>query len=142
MQGLQRKVKGQLPPAPASYFDLLRTTDAAPFTAKNDSALVAYATPLQCETGAVFLSQDGSFYCGHGTKFAVSKAAMTQMHQQRPALLDGRIRKQDRVKRRFVAKACGCKMVMPNRLAFPELPLVSKGSIENETERENVRECR
>ena len=125
-QGLARKVKqDDLPTKPNSYYELLQDANSERLEMENDSAVVALATPLRCESGPVFLSDDGRFFCGHGSEFIV-KALPTARKQARVDPADTPIKKPHRtIRRRFQTK-CACRLVLPNRMTFPELPLVTE----------------
>jgi hypothetical protein len=127
-QGLTRKVKQEdLPPEPNSYYELLQEMEAECLEMSGTGdAVVALATPLRCESGPVFLADDGRFFCGHGSEFIV-KALPTARKQARVKPTETPIRKPQRtIRRRFHTKTCQCRLVLPNRTTFPELPFVSE----------------
>ena len=126
-QGLTtRKVKPeQLPPKPSSYYKLLQDTGARCLEVEGDPAVVALATPLRCESGPVFLGDDGRFFCGHGNEFIV-KAIPRARKQAHVNPTDTLVKKpQHTIRRRFQSRTCDCRLVLPNRTTFPELPLVT-----------------
>ena len=125
-QGLTRKVKREdLPPEPNSYYELLQEMEVERLEMSGTGdAVNALATPLRCESGPVFLADDGRFFCGHGNEFVV-KALPTARKHVKPT--ETPIKKPQRtIRRRFQTKACQCHLVLPNRTTFPELPFVSE----------------
>ena len=131
-QGLQRKVKGALPPRPSSYFELLCAADAEQLPLVSEPSRELRATPMRCESGPIFLSNDGRFFCNHGNQFAVKKLPTARTHAPKSTTptTESPIKKQSTIRRRFRAMGCDCKMAMPNRASFPELPFaaVERGS--------------
>lgn len=126
-QGLTRKVKPErLPPKPSSYYELLQDAGARRLEPETRPQVTALATPLRCESGPIYLSDDGRFFCGHGSEFVV-KALPTARKQVHVNPAETPIKKPRlTVRRRFQTKACRCHLALPNRATFPELPLVTE----------------
>ena len=83
------------------------------------------ATPLRCESGPVFLSNDGRFFCTHGRPFVIKQVPSARKPSARNPLMshpETPIAKKRTIRRRFGTRTCGCHMAMPNRTSFPELP--------------------
>ena len=135
-QGLSRKVKAELPPRPSSYYNILCTAGAELVVLESTPSLEARATPLRCESGPVALSQDGRFFCGHGHEFVV-KQLPTARNQKPPPPNAAPIKKKQRtIRRRFRTQACECRLALPNRSSFPELPLIEPASSEPPSDRD------
>lgn len=128
--GLQRKVKAALlPPKPSSYHELLRAAGAERLVLAGEPSVEALATPLRCESGAVFLSGDARWFCAHGNEFTVKHIPPPRKPlTPQPAAVSIQKKKNGlRLTRRFLAKQCGCHMALPNRTSFPELPFAIGG---------------
>ena len=116
--GLQGKVKmDRLPPLPPSYFELMKgaSTGHAAVGGEIDNGLLQ--TPLRCDSGPITLSEDGRFFCGHGNEFVIYEMPVHRIKTPSSSICKKSIR------RRFEIGGCGCKLVLPNRSSFPELPL-------------------
>jgi hypothetical protein len=122
-EGLQGVVKMErLPVRPASYFDVLSDNGADRMSIANEPDVTALATPLCCDEGPIYLANDGRFFCSHGKPFEIRQMPKpTRRNAYR--VLDSPIKKQKPIRRRFEIKSCGCKLVLPNRPSFPEVPL-------------------
>ena len=121
-RGLDRSVKAVLPPQPSSYYELLCTATTERVNVDGEPNLAAIATPLLCESGPVALAEDGRFFCGHGHSFVVKRLPTARGQNAPPARTDTAIKKKQVGRRRYATKECGCRLVLPNRAAFPELP--------------------
>jgi len=132
VSGLTRKVEiDQLPPKPRSYFELLKASSAERLQRlESDPSVEALATPLRCESGPVYLGNDGRFFCSHGNEFVVKElpTARKQACVPRPDSTTTPIKKHRSIRRRFRTMACDCVLVLPNRTTFPELPFVTAPS--------------
>ena len=124
-EGLQGMVKTErLPARPASYFDVLSGNGADRMSIENEPDVTALATPLCSDAGPIYLADDGRFLCSHGNPFEIRQMP-TPTRKNACKVLDSPIKKQKPICRRFEIKLCGCKLVLPNRPSFPELPLTS-----------------
>jgi hypothetical protein len=116
-----KDVVGTLPPPPTSYYEVVSSQpNSVPFEQGQTAACkdAAYSTPLACESGHVFLGKSGKFYCGHGHFFNVNRDFC--IGRKRKA---GVTTSKGRKTLRFRGHRCGCLLVLPNRLSFPEIPL-------------------
>jgi len=129
--GLTRRVDTAcLPPKPSSYFEMLEAASAERLAIDGDPTVEALATPLRCESGPIFLANDGRFFCGHGNKFVVKTMPTARKKQTSVTPTDTPITKHTHrvVRRRFHTKGCKCLLTLPNRSTFPELPFVTTPS--------------
>lgn len=123
--GLTRRVNpSRLPPKPKSYFDLLQASSAAQLKVKTDASVEALATPLHSKSGPIFLANDGRFYCSHGHAFNL-KEMPTARKEVASTSTGAPIKKRRTIRRRLHTKACDCLLVLPNRITFPEVPLIT-----------------
>ena len=113
---MTRRVKGELPPVPTSYFDLLSQEGAERLDLPNQR-VVALATTLHCEHGRVFLSEHGRFLCPHGNPFETPALDAPKQHESPVKKAGGR--------GRFTTNDCACQLALPNRGSFPDLPLAT-----------------
>eukprot|EP00966_Prymnesium_polylepis_P236218 5462865-Prymnesium_polylepis.1 len=104
--------------------DVLSDSGADRLSIENEPGVTALATPLRSDAGPVYLADDGRFYCTHGNSFEIRQMPKPT-RKNAPRLLESPIKKQKTTRRRFEIKSCGCKLVLPNRPSFPELPLTS-----------------
>lgn len=122
-EGLQGMVKmDRLPARPASYFDVLSENGADEMSIENEPGVTALATPLCSDAGPIYLAGDGRFFCSHGNQFEILQMP-NPTRKNAHTVLYSPIKKQRSVPRRFEIKSCGCKLVLPNRPSFPEVPL-------------------
>jgi hypothetical protein len=116
-----KDVSGPLPSPPTSYYAVVSSQPNSVSFEQGETAACkdcAFSTPLACESGNVFLGKSGQFYCGHGHAFTVNRDFC--IGRKRKA---GVATSTGRKTLRFRGHRCGCLLVLPNRLSFPEVPL-------------------
>lgn len=133
-EGLQGKVKMErLPAPPTSYFDVMNESCSDWLQIESEPSVAALATPLRSDAGPIYLADDGRFFCSHGNPFEIRKMPIPT-RKNAPKVLDSPIKKQKTIRRRFEIKSCGCKLVLPNRPSFPEVPLSSNADLSESTD--------